>query len=84
MKKAWTSIVIGTIVSTVHGATIENCLGYSASHVRQSFNGLVADLTLIGSPCNIYGDDIKNLKLQVDYQGGKLSRPIKVDLCLGA
>lgn len=73
MKKAWTSIVIGTITSAVHGATIQDCLGYSASHVLQSSNGLVADLTLIGSPCNIYGDDLKHLKLQVEYQGGELS-----------
>lgn len=76
MKKAWASIVIGAIVSTVHGSTIGDCLGYSASHVKQSSNGLVADLTLIGSPCNIYGNDIKNLKLQVEYQGGELPWPI--------
>lgn len=76
MKKAWASVIIGTIASTVHGSTIDDCLGYSASHVRRSSNGLVADLTLIGSPCNVYGNDIKNLKLQVDYQGGELSWPI--------
>lgn len=76
MKKAWTSIAIGTIVSTVQGSTVDDCLGYSASHVRRSYNGLAADLTLIGSPCNVYGNDIKNLKLQVDYQGGELPRPI--------
>lgn len=75
MKKVWTSIVIGAIASTVHGSTIEDCLGYSASHVSHSANGLVADLTLIGSPCNIYGNDLKSLKLQVEYQGGELSLP---------
>nr|WGD08197.1 alpha-glucosidase precursor [Trichoderma koningiopsis] len=69
MKKAWTSVIIGTIASTVHGSTIDDCHGYSASHVKRSYNGLVADLTLLGSPCNVYGNDIKNLKLQVDYQG---------------
>ncbi|KAL7917102.1 glycosyl hydrolases family 31 domain-containing protein [Trichoderma austrokoningii] len=54
MKKAWRSIVLGTIVSTAHSSTIGNCLRYSASHVKHSFNGLAAGLTLIGSTCKIY------------------------------
>lgn len=49
----------------------ENCPGYSASNVVKTDSTLTADLTLAGNPCNVYSDDIKNLKLEVEYQTGK-------------
>ncbi|KAK8064553.1 alpha-glucosidase [Apiospora phragmitis] len=44
------------------------CPGYKASNVVQTTNGLTADLTLAGKPCNLYGNDIESLVLTVDYQ----------------
>ena len=51
----------------------ESCPGYSASNVRQSANGLTADLTLAGEACNIYGTDLPDLTLTVEYQSGNTS-----------
>lgn len=44
-----------------------SCPGYSASNVQQTGTGLSADLSLAGSPCNSYGNDIENLRLTVNY-----------------
>ena len=46
------------------------CPGYSASDVQKNANGLTAKLTLAGEGCNIYGNDIKDLTLTVEYQTG--------------
>jgi hypothetical protein len=34
-------------------------------------SSLTADLTLAGTACNVYSDDIKDLKLVVEYQSSK-------------
>ncbi|KAK7999509.1 hypothetical protein PG990_012109 [Apiospora arundinis] len=44
------------------------CPGYTASNVVKTTNGITADLTLAGKPCNLYGNDIESLVLTVDYQ----------------
>jgi len=49
------------------------CPGYSASNIIKTASSLTADLTLAGAPCNIYSEDIKDLKLVVEYQTGKYS-----------
>jgi alpha-glucosidase len=46
----------------------EDCPGYAASNVVKTDSTLTADLTLAGDACNVYSDDIKNLKLVVEYQ----------------
>ena len=46
----------------------DSCPGYTASNVVKSGSGLTADLTLAGAECTAFGDDIKNLKLEVEYQ----------------
>lgn len=48
-----------------------SCPGYAASNVVQSDSGLTADLTLAGTACNAYSDDITDLKLVVEYQNSK-------------
>lgn len=48
----------------------ESCPGYTATNVQQSSIGLTADLTLAGEACNIYGTDLTNLTLTVEYQSG--------------
>jgi alpha-glucosidase len=49
-------------------AAVDNCPGYTASNVVEKDSTLTADLTLAGDACNAYSDDIKNLKLLVEYQ----------------
>ncbi|CAN9209744.1 unnamed protein product [Alternaria alternata] len=49
-------------------AAVDACPGYTASNVVESDSGLTADLTLSGAACNAYSDDIKDLKLLVEYQ----------------
>lgn len=44
------------------------CPGYTASDLQQTDRNLTATLTLAGSPCNVYGIDIEQLKLSVEYQ----------------
>jgi alpha-glucosidase len=51
----------------------DNCPGYKVSHVQETQGTITADLTLAGSPCNVYGTDIENLKLIVEYQTGKMN-----------
>lgn len=49
-------------------AGIDSCPGYKASNVLQSYSGLTADLTLAGTACNVYGKDVQDLTLTVEYQ----------------
>lgn len=49
-------------------ASVDGCPGYSASNVVTTDSTLTADLTLAGAACNVYSDDIKDLKLSVEYQ----------------
>jgi alpha-glucosidase len=53
-------------------ASIDECPGYKASKVVETKAGLTADLTLAGDACNAYGQDLKDLKLVVEYQTGEL------------
>jgi alpha-glucosidase len=47
------------------------CPGYAASNVVKTDSSLTADLTLAGEACNVYSDDLKDLKLVVEYQTSK-------------
>ncbi|PGH30431.1 alpha-glucosidase [[Emmonsia] crescens] len=47
---------------------IDKCPGYKASNVHELENIIVADLQLAGQPCNTYGQDLKNLRLRVEYE----------------
>lgn len=44
------------------------CPGYRASNVQRTAYGFNATLTLAGDACNVYGTDIEQLLLSVDYQ----------------
>lgn len=44
------------------------CPGYEASNVKTTAAGLTADLTLAGAACNVYGDDLQDLTLEVTYE----------------
>ncbi|KAI9654492.1 MAG: hypothetical protein M1821_006582 [Bathelium mastoideum] len=44
------------------------CPGYKASNVKETTSGLTADLTIAGKECNVYGNDVRDLILSVQYQ----------------
>ncbi|PSR97618.1 glycosyl hydrolases family 31-domain-containing protein [Coniella lustricola] len=44
------------------------CPGYGASNVQTTSTSLSANLTLAGTPCHVYGQDIQDLTLQVTYE----------------
>ena len=44
------------------------CPGYLATSIDVTAYGLRAHLTLAGEPCNVYGTDISDLDLIVEYQ----------------
>lgn len=53
---------------------INDCPGYSASDIVNTDTGLTAKLTLAGTACNVYGTDIQNLRLAVNYDSGTSTR----------
>lgn len=44
------------------------CPGYKALNVKETDKGLTAVLKLAGKPCNVYGNDVEVLNLEVEYQ----------------
>ncbi|KAI0263723.1 glycoside hydrolase family 31 protein [Gloeopeniophorella convolvens] len=46
----------------------DSCPGYNATDVKVAGATLSAKLVLAGAPCNIYGEDIKTLSLEVTYE----------------
>ena len=53
--------------------SLDVCPGYLASNVKYVHNGLTADLKLAGDACNVYGTDIEDLTLTVEYQTGNMA-----------
>jgi hypothetical protein len=53
-------------------AQLSSCPGYRASNVQTTPYSLTADLTLAGTPCNVYGPDLTSLSLQVTYETGEI------------
>jgi alpha-glucosidase len=51
---------------------LAQCPGYTAYNVQQSPNGMTASLKLAGNPCNVYGDDLTDLTLTVEYETGSV------------
>lgn len=58
-------------LATRSAGNADSCPGYAASNVVKTDSSLTADLTLAGDACNAFGEDIKNLKLLVEYQTSK-------------
>lgn len=65
------SVSLAALASSASNNTsIDDCPGYTATNVKKTANSLTADLSLAGSACNVYGSDISDLKLLVEYQSG--------------
>jgi alpha-glucosidase len=58
------------IPKTTSTDPLASCPGYKASNIKTDSTSLTADLSLAGAACNIYGDDLSSLKLQVVYETG--------------
>jgi alpha-glucosidase len=58
---------------TAAAASVDDCSGYKATNVIQGDSYLQADLTLAGTACNVFGDDLPHLRLLVEYQTGNIS-----------
>ncbi|CCC05346.1 hypothetical protein SMACR_08660 [Sordaria macrospora] len=57
-----------SVLSIASAAPLATCPGYRVTNVQSGDSYLVADLTLAGNKCNIYSEDITNLRLTVEYQ----------------
>jgi len=58
------------IAPRAQNASLEACPGYAATNVHDDGSKVTADLRLAGPACNVYGDDLTDLKLEVEYQTG--------------
>ena len=80
----WASVLLAGLASdaaaatllsradTSNNGTLDKCPGYKASNVQTTDSGLTAELSLAGAACNVYGDDLEHLILQVTYETGEL------------
>lgn len=59
-----------SLVLVASAASLSSCPGYKAVNVKQTGTSLKADLVLAGAACNVYGNDIPKLALEVDYEDG--------------
>ena len=70
MRPSTPILALFSILTGTKAASIDDCPGYTATNVVQSASGLTADLNLAGPACNVYGYDLGELKLLVEYQTG--------------
>lgn len=49
---------------------LDACPGYDAVNIAASDGALTADLHLRGAKCNVFGQDVTTLRLQVTYETG--------------
>lgn len=76
---AWASTVsAAALVTRQPNAGRGACPGYTASNVANTATGLTADLALAGPACNVYGTDIEDLRLSVNYDNGQLPSTIEM------
>ncbi|KAL4770097.1 Alpha/beta-glucosidase agdC [Aspergillus nidulans var. acristatus] len=64
---SWTFLALALMARALGQLSLTDCPGYRVINVEERPRGLTADLTLAGTPCNVYGVDIENLKLEADY-----------------
>ena len=70
-------LVLGSAIPAIAGALVQrqstpldDCPGYTASNVQNDGSRVTADLSLAGTACNAYSEDLFDLKLEVEYQTG--------------
>ena len=73
MRSVWALALLALQTRLAASQSVSDCPGYQVSNYQTSGNSITADLTLAGTACNVYGNDITNLKLLVEYQSRSLS-----------
>lgn len=66
------SIAVPAVSPSLSSVDLARCPGYQLKHVALTPSSLTATLQLAGKPCHLYGPDIEDLKLLVEYQTGWL------------
>ena len=61
---------LATSLAKRQSSSLESCPGYTASNVQDNGARVTADLALAGTACNVYGEDLTDLRLVVEYQTG--------------
>ncbi|KAJ6031730.1 Glycoside hydrolase family 31 [Penicillium herquei] len=64
-------LLLALVQATVIGPPLDGpdqCPGYNAINIGEHDNSLTADLVLANDACDLYGSDLPNLKLLVEYQ----------------
>nr|OQO17493.1 hypothetical protein B0A51_15084 [Rachicladosporium sp. CCFEE 5018] len=59
---------LATPQDDLYTKNLTTCPGYVATNHWQTRSGFYADLSLAGPACNIFGIDLQDLKLEVEYQ----------------
>ncbi|OBZ71666.1 Alpha-glucosidase [Grifola frondosa] len=54
--------------NATHSQNVSSCPGYTLSSVKETNTGLAAHLSLAGTACNAFGQDITDLTVQVTYE----------------
>lgn len=67
-----TALVQDSFAAVVDPKLLDSCPGYTATGVQTRPNGLSAQLVLGEKPCNVFGDDIHRLSLDVVYETSRL------------
>ncbi|KAI0849221.1 glycoside hydrolase family 31 protein [Daldinia vernicosa] len=63
-----TLVTLAAFVAGTLAVSVEDCPGYIASNIVDTDGTLTADLSLSSDACNVYGTDLPDLKLLVEYQ----------------
>ena len=70
MKLLPAAVALLSLAAGTSAASPPDCPGYSVSNIIEAGGILTADLKLAGDACDIYGTDLVDLKLLVEYQTG--------------
>ncbi|KAF7791040.1 hypothetical protein EIP86_002000 [Pleurotus ostreatoroseus] len=62
------AVVGGSYATHVDPRVLDACPGYRATHISSEGTTLNATLVLAGEACNVFGNDIEQLELQVTYE----------------
>lgn len=78
MRISSAPLVLGIAGSAVGSAVVkravdlESCPGYVVGNVQEGSGGLSAELRMEGTPCDAFGRDLRDLRVEVEYQTGGL------------
>lgn len=75
------ALAISVAQRRVSSASIDDCPGYTASNVQDDGGRVTANLALAGKACNLFSNDLTDLKLEVEYQTGRSVVEVVSQIC---